>query len=97
MHGFASYRRFGKARSLRNDRNVHVLGHYVVTKLGLYVAIGGLTGRYVASRSKPRRVILVFVVKSQQKLRLRRNEKRFDEDSRENANEYLSEALQVAT
>uniref|UniRef100_M4F056 Uncharacterized protein n=1 Tax=Brassica campestris TaxID=3711 RepID=M4F056_BRACM len=34
MHGFASYRHFEKARSLRNDRNVHVLGHYVVTKLG---------------------------------------------------------------
>ncbi|KAF3522470.1 hypothetical protein F2Q69_00047588 [Brassica cretica] len=42
MHGFTSYRRFGKARSLRNDRNVHVLRHYVVTKigseLGCYVA-----------------------------------------------------------
>ncbi|KAF3549733.1 hypothetical protein DY000_02009527 [Brassica cretica] len=34
MHGFASYRRFGKARSLRNDQNVHELGHYVATKLG---------------------------------------------------------------
>ncbi|KAF3580036.1 hypothetical protein DY000_02031480 [Brassica cretica] len=41
-------------------------------------------GRYVASRSKPRRVLLVFVVKSQRKLRLIRNEKRFDEDSKEN-------------
>ncbi|KAF3489323.1 hypothetical protein F2Q69_00055061 [Brassica cretica] len=52
-------------------------------------------GRYVASGSKPRRVLLIFVVKSQRKLRLRRNEKRFDEDSNENAKEDLSEALQV--
>ena len=56
----------------------------------------GLTGRYIASGSKPRRVLLVFVVKSQRKLRLRRNEKRFDEDSKENPKEDLSEALQVA-
>ncbi|KAF3599449.1 hypothetical protein F2Q69_00036267 [Brassica cretica] len=53
-------------------------------------------GRYVASRSKPRRVLLVFVVKSQRKLRLRRNEKLFDWDSKENTKEYLSEALEVA-
>ncbi|KAF3511822.1 hypothetical protein F2Q69_00005206 [Brassica cretica] len=63
---------------------------------GLYVASEGLTGRYVASGSKPRRVLLVSVVKSQWKLRLRRNEKHFDEDSNENPKEYLSEALQVA-
>ncbi|KAF3598248.1 hypothetical protein F2Q69_00036879 [Brassica cretica] len=62
-----------------------------------YIATGGLTGRYVASGSKPRRVLLVFVVKSQWKLRLRRNDKRFDEDSKENAKEDLSEALQVTT
>ena len=43
MHGFVSYRRFGKARSLRNDRNVHVLDHYVVTKLNSKL------GRYVAT------------------------------------------------
>ncbi|KAF2551913.1 hypothetical protein F2Q68_00035594 [Brassica cretica] len=61
---------------------------------GRYVASGGLTGRYVASRSKPRRVLLVFVVKSQRKLRLRRNEKHFDEDSKENPKEDLSEARQ---
>ncbi|KAF3516859.1 hypothetical protein DY000_02061879 [Brassica cretica] len=61
---------------------------------GRYVASEGLTGRYVASGSKPRRVLLVFVVKSQWKLRLRQNEKRFDEDSNENAKEDLSEALQ---
>ncbi|KAL0646136.1 hypothetical protein Bca4012_044427 [Brassica carinata] len=48
--------------------------------------------RYVASRSKPRRVLLVFDVKSQRKLRLRRNEKLFDEDSKENAKEDFSEA-----
>ncbi|KAF3551487.1 hypothetical protein DY000_02008721 [Brassica cretica] len=54
---------------------------------GRYVASGGLTGRYVASGSKPSRVLLVFVVKSQRKLRLRRNEKRYDEDSKENAKE----------
>ncbi|WZY77826.1 hypothetical protein YC2023_024210 [Brassica napus] len=64
---------------------------------GRYVATDSLTGRYVASGSKPRRVLLVFVVKSQRKLRLRRNEKRFDEDSKENPKEDLSEALQVAT
>ncbi|KAL0899320.1 hypothetical protein Bca101_083281 [Brassica carinata] len=43
-----------------------------------------------ASRNKPRslrRVLLVFVVKPQWKLRLRRNEKRFDEDSKENPKE----------
>ncbi|KAF3539521.1 hypothetical protein F2Q69_00019719 [Brassica cretica] len=34
MHGFVSYRRFGKARSLCNDRNVHVLGRYVAIELG---------------------------------------------------------------
>ncbi|KAF3571228.1 hypothetical protein F2Q69_00061174 [Brassica cretica] len=58
---------------------------------------GGQTGCYVASGSKLRRVLLVFVVKSQRKLRLRRNEKRFDENSNENAKEDLYEALQVAT
>ena len=54
---------------------------------GLYVSSFGLTDRYIASRGKPRRVLLVFVVKSQRKLRLRRNEKRFDKDSKENAKE----------
>ncbi|KAF3595475.1 hypothetical protein DY000_02022377 [Brassica cretica] len=39
-----------------------------------------------------RRVLLVFVVKSQRKLRLRRNEKRFDQDSKENTKEELIEA-----
>ncbi|KAF2564993.1 hypothetical protein F2Q70_00015049 [Brassica cretica] len=56
---------------------------------GRYVASGGLTGHYIASGSKRRRVLLVFVVKSQRKLRLRRNEKRYDEDSKENAKEDL--------
>ncbi|KAG5384247.1 hypothetical protein IGI04_035717 [Brassica rapa subsp. trilocularis] len=64
---------------------------------GRYVATDSLTGRYVASGSKPRSVLLVFVVKSQRKLRLRRNKKRFDEDSKDNPKEELSEALQVAT
>ncbi|KAL0847106.1 hypothetical protein Bca101_020352 [Brassica carinata] len=48
-----------------------------------------------ASRNKPRslrRVLLVFVVKPQQILRLRRNEKRYDEDSKENAKEDPFEA-----
>ncbi|KAL0702523.1 hypothetical protein Bca4012_058645 [Brassica carinata] len=48
---------------------------------------GGLTGRYIASGSKPRRVPLVFVVKSQRKLRLRRNENCYNEDSKDNAKE----------
>ncbi|KAF2539043.1 hypothetical protein F2Q68_00021244 [Brassica cretica] len=34
MHGFVSYRRFGKVRSLRSDRAVCVLGYYVATELG---------------------------------------------------------------
>ncbi|KAF3509755.1 hypothetical protein F2Q69_00007132 [Brassica cretica] len=53
MHGFVSYRRFGRARSLRNDQAVCVLGRYVGTELwlelGLYVATEPLLGRYVAS------------------------------------------------
>ena len=43
MHGFTSYRLFEKARLLRNDQNMHVLGHYVVTNLGSEL------GRYVAT------------------------------------------------
>ncbi|KAL0733602.1 hypothetical protein Bca4012_009812 [Brassica carinata] len=46
----------------------------------------------IASGSKPRRVPLVFVVKSQRKLRLRQNKKRYDEDSKENAKENPFEA-----
>ncbi|KAF3563513.1 hypothetical protein DY000_02016242 [Brassica cretica] len=34
MHGFVSYRPFGKARSFRNDRNVLALSRYVATELG---------------------------------------------------------------
>ncbi|KAF3552692.1 hypothetical protein F2Q69_00011391 [Brassica cretica] len=69
-------------------------GRYVASEglTGRYVASEGLTGRYVASESKPRRVLLVFVVKSQRKIRLRRNEKRFDEDSKENLKEDISES-----
>ncbi|KAF2564021.1 hypothetical protein F2Q70_00016504 [Brassica cretica] len=51
----------------------------------------------IASGREPRRVQLVFVVRSQRKLRLRRNKKRSDEDSKENPKEDLSEALPVAT
>ncbi|WZY98666.1 hypothetical protein YC2023_070995 [Brassica napus] len=69
---------------------------FSLDKTGRYIATDSLTGRYVASGSKPRRFPLVFVVKSQRKLRLRRNKKRFDEDSKENPKEDLSEALQVA-
>ncbi|KAF3552523.1 hypothetical protein DY000_02006790 [Brassica cretica] len=47
MHGFVSYRCFGRPRSLRNDQAVCVLGRYVATEpsdrawleLGRYVAI----------------------------------------------------------
>ncbi|KAF3592919.1 hypothetical protein DY000_02023493 [Brassica cretica] len=35
MHGFVSYRRFGRARSLRNDQAVFVLCRYVATGFGL--------------------------------------------------------------
>ncbi|KAF3552525.1 hypothetical protein DY000_02006796 [Brassica cretica] len=55
MHGFVSYRRFGRARSLRNDQVVCVLGRYVATKpwldLGRYVATEPWLelGRYVAT------------------------------------------------
>ncbi|KAF3607288.1 hypothetical protein DY000_02048233 [Brassica cretica] len=35
MHGFVSYRRSGRVRSLRSDRAVYVLGRYVATELGL--------------------------------------------------------------
>ncbi|KAF3604128.1 hypothetical protein F2Q69_00035452 [Brassica cretica] len=66
-----------------------------IASKGRYVASEGLTGRYVASGSKARRVLLVFIVKSQRKLRLRRNVKRFDEDSNEKANQDLSEAVQT--
>ncbi|KAF3498465.1 hypothetical protein DY000_02053447 [Brassica cretica] len=34
MHGFVSYRLFGKVRSLCSDRAVYVLGRYVATELG---------------------------------------------------------------
>ncbi|KAF2558726.1 hypothetical protein F2Q68_00017028 [Brassica cretica] len=32
MHGFVSYRRSGRVRSLRNDRAAYVLGRYVATE-----------------------------------------------------------------
>ncbi|KAF3572988.1 hypothetical protein F2Q69_00058758 [Brassica cretica] len=34
MHGFVSYRRFGRARSLRSERVRRTLGRYIATKLG---------------------------------------------------------------
>ncbi|KAF3540636.1 hypothetical protein F2Q69_00021419 [Brassica cretica] len=34
MHGLMSYRRFGRARSLRSDRAGRTLGRYVSTELG---------------------------------------------------------------
>ncbi|KAF2532450.1 hypothetical protein F2Q70_00030067 [Brassica cretica] len=37
MHGFVSYRRFGRDRSLRNDQALFVLGRYIATELGLSV------------------------------------------------------------
>ncbi|KAF3488822.1 hypothetical protein F2Q69_00054445 [Brassica cretica] len=107
MHELMSYRRFGRARSLRSDRasawslrsdRALARARSLRSNRALtyfcrrYVARKGLTGRYVASGSKPRRVLRIFVVKSQRKLRLRRNEKRFDEDSKENPKEVFSEA-----
>ncbi|KAF3573370.1 hypothetical protein F2Q69_00059183 [Brassica cretica] len=55
MHGFVSYRRSGRVRSLRNDRAAYVLGRYVATELRLelvrYVAteLRLELGRYVAT------------------------------------------------
>ncbi|KAF3511974.1 hypothetical protein F2Q69_00009655 [Brassica cretica] len=47
MHGLMSYRRFGRARSLRidarslrSDRAEWTIGRYVATELGCYVAMG---------------------------------------------------------
>ncbi|KAF3526870.1 hypothetical protein F2Q69_00047391 [Brassica cretica] len=34
MHGLVSYRRFGRAWSLRNDRTERTLGRYVAPELG---------------------------------------------------------------
>ncbi|KAF3530330.1 hypothetical protein DY000_02041873 [Brassica cretica] len=50
MHGLMSYRRFGRARSLRSDRAERMLGRYVATELRL-----GL-GRYVATEWDERSV-----------------------------------------
>ncbi|KAF3538155.1 hypothetical protein F2Q69_00021124 [Brassica cretica] len=85
-------------RSLRSDsrfdRSLRSEWKYAKKSPTCFRPTEDLTGRYVASGSKQRRVLLVFVVKSQRKLRLRRNEKRFDEDSKENSKEELSVALQ---
>ncbi|KAF2577299.1 hypothetical protein F2Q68_00005249 [Brassica cretica] len=51
MHGFVSYRRFGRARSLRSDRTERTIGRYVATELGSSsVAAGRVLGRYNAIR-----------------------------------------------
>ncbi|KAF3550560.1 hypothetical protein DY000_02007208 [Brassica cretica] len=47
MHGFVSYRRLGRARSLRSDRAVYVLSRYVVTELSDRAVY--MLGRYVAT------------------------------------------------
>ncbi|KAF2601350.1 hypothetical protein F2Q70_00025952 [Brassica cretica] len=39
MHGFVSYRRFGRARLLRNDQTVCVLGRYLATELWLELGL----------------------------------------------------------
>ncbi|KAF3584584.1 hypothetical protein F2Q69_00027757 [Brassica cretica] len=51
MHGLMSYRRFGRARSLRSDQAERTLGRYVATELGSSsVATAWLKlGRYVAT------------------------------------------------
>uniref|UniRef100_A0A0D3A9W8 Uncharacterized protein n=1 Tax=Brassica oleracea var. oleracea TaxID=109376 RepID=A0A0D3A9W8_BRAOL len=54
-HGLMSYRRFGRARSLRSDR---MLGHYVATELWLEL------GRYVATEWNMRSVAASAVCKS---------------------------------
>ncbi|KAF3535615.1 hypothetical protein F2Q69_00023836 [Brassica cretica] len=50
MHGLMSYRRFGRARSLRSDRAFVPLGRYVATELRLEL------GRYVATEWNTRSV-----------------------------------------
>ncbi|KAF3551172.1 hypothetical protein DY000_02008975, partial [Brassica cretica] len=47
MHGLISYRRFGRARSLRSDRAERTLGRYVATELG--PSSLRTIGRYVAT------------------------------------------------
>ncbi|KAF3533330.1 hypothetical protein DY000_02042592 [Brassica cretica] len=61
MHGFVSYRRFGRARSLRSDQTERMLGRYVATDLGSSSVAttrarslrrdraGRVLGRYVAT------------------------------------------------
>ncbi|KAF3539296.1 hypothetical protein F2Q69_00021742 [Brassica cretica] len=50
MHGLMSYRRFGRARSLRRNRAERTLGRYAATELWL-----GL-GRYVETKCNERSV-----------------------------------------
>uniref|UniRef100_M4F1R5 Uncharacterized protein n=1 Tax=Brassica campestris TaxID=3711 RepID=M4F1R5_BRACM len=54
MHGLVSYRRFGRAQSLRSDRAGWTLGHYVATNLGRARSLcsdraGWTLGHYVAT------------------------------------------------
>ncbi|KAF3554564.1 hypothetical protein F2Q69_00013601 [Brassica cretica] len=50
MHGLMLYQRFGRALSLRSDRVVRTLGHYVATEVRLEL------GRYVATERNGRSV-----------------------------------------
>ncbi|KAF2549677.1 hypothetical protein F2Q70_00021662 [Brassica cretica] len=50
MHGLVSYRRFGRALSLRSDRTERMLIRYVTTDLWLEL------GRYVATERNGRSV-----------------------------------------
>ncbi|KAF3558402.1 hypothetical protein F2Q69_00012947 [Brassica cretica] len=50
MHGLMSYRRFGRARSLRSDRAERMLSRYVATELWLEL------DRYVATERNGRSV-----------------------------------------
>uniref|UniRef100_A0A0D3DL75 Uncharacterized protein n=1 Tax=Brassica oleracea var. oleracea TaxID=109376 RepID=A0A0D3DL75_BRAOL len=52
MHGFVSYRRFGKVRSLRSDRAVYVLGRYIATELGWSLVATGLLALLKVERDK---------------------------------------------
>ncbi|KAF3488445.1 hypothetical protein F2Q69_00053007 [Brassica cretica] len=57
MHGFVSYRRFGRARSLRSDRTERTLGRYVATELGLSATASSVRFKRVASQFRQVREI----------------------------------------
>ncbi|KAF3489802.1 hypothetical protein F2Q69_00054767 [Brassica cretica] len=53
MHGFVSYRCFGRARSLRSDRTERTLVRYIATERdGRSVATTEGDGRSVAKRDR---------------------------------------------